>query len=89
MTLFPYPNTILILKLTELPEVDAAPQPHLRRAASRSRSDFYDAAAAAARRRWPAAAAAGSAARAAVRSARLAAVAADFGMLRPPQTPLI
>ena len=49
----------------------------------RSRSDFYDAAAAATRRRWPAAAAAGSTARAAMRSARLA--AADFGMLPPPQ----
>ena len=51
----------------------------------RSRSDFYDAAAAAARRRWPAAAAASSAARAVVRSARLAAAAANFGMLQPPQ----
>ena len=40
------------------------------------------------RRKWPAAAAAGSAIRAAVRSARLAAAAADFGMLLPPQTPL-
>ena len=57
----------------------------------RSRSDFYDAPATAASRRWPTAAAAGSAARAAVRSARLAAAVADFGMqlaAAAPQTPL-